>query len=148
MNVNLDGTHVDINSTSSENEWNQNYRVQATLDAASRPPVLRCQITPLGYQPATEIIFGGAAPVATGRIALHNDAGAAWGQLAYDRDAIQVIDPDGKTRVEIVRVQPDAPATKEGVTLPATGPALFHIRIVDADAESVNAFETVRMRNL
>lgn len=133
VNVTLDGMHVDISSTSSKIESDQNYRVQATLDAASRPPVLRCQVTPLGYGPATEIMFGGAAPIATGRIALHNDAGAPWGQLTYDRDTMQVIDPAGKTRVELVHIQRGAPEIKEGFTLPAAGPALFHVRVLDAD---------------
>ena len=137
VNVDPGGTHVDINSTSSKNEWDQNYRVQATLDTASRPAMLRCQVRPLGYEPATEIIFGGGAPLAAGRIDLHDDAQAPWGQLVYDHDTIRVIDLDGKTRVEVVRAQPNAAPVKEGFTLPAIGPALFHVRVVDADGTPV-----------
>ncbi len=137
VEVNLGGTHVDITSTSSKNEWDLYNRVQVTLDAASRPAVLRCQVHPEQAGVVTEIIFGGAAPLASGHIALHDDAGAAWGQLVYDGDAIRVIDPDGKTRVEIVRVQPGAPPVKDGFPLPATGQALFHVSVVDADGKPV-----------
>lgn len=137
VNVDLDGTHVDITSTSSKKEWNLDDRVQVTLDAASRPAVLRCQVHPEESGVVTEIIFGGAAPLAPGHIALHDDTGAAWGQLVHDGDAMRVIDPDGKTRVEIVRVQPGAPLVKDGFPLPATGPALFHLSVVDADGKPV-----------
>jgi hypothetical protein len=135
--VDPNGTHLEINSTSTKNPWDQNYRVQTTLNAESVPPVLHCQVHPLGYEPATEIVFGGASPLAAGRIALYDDARARWGELAYDRDAIRVLDPDGKTRVEIVRVQSGAPRIKEGFTLPAIGPALFHVRVVSADGAPV-----------
>jgi hypothetical protein len=80
--VDPNGTHLEINSTSTKNPWDQNYRVQTTLDAKSVPPVLYCQVHPLGYEPATEIVFGGAAPLAAGRIALYDDARAPWGELA------------------------------------------------------------------
>ena len=137
MVVDPGGTHVDINSTSTKNPWDQNYRVQATLDADRRPPVLHCEVRPEGYEPATEIVFGGAGPLTTGRIALYDDARAPWGELAYDRDAMRVLDHDGKTRVEIVRVEPGAPPLEKGFTLPANGRTLFHVRVVDADGTPV-----------
>jgi hypothetical protein len=139
VTVDPDGTHLDINSTSSKNPWDQNPRVRASLDAASRPPVLRCQVRADESAPTAEMVWGVTAPVAAARFALHDDARAPWGQLAYDRDSMRLIDPDGKIRVEIVRVQPGAPPSDEGFPLPAAGPALFHVRVVDAHGTPVNA---------
>jgi hypothetical protein len=135
--VEPDGTEFRVTSTSSKNGLDQYYRVEATLDATSRPPVLRCRIHPDESGPTTDLLWGGTAPVAAARVALRDDGGAPWGQLTYDRDAIRVIDPDGKTRVEIVRVQLDAPAIHEGFTVPPTGPGLFHVRVVDANGTPV-----------
>lgn len=77
------------------------------------------------------MLGGTAPPRATERIALLNDADAPWGQLVYDRDSARVIDPEGKTRVEITRVQSGAAPAGGGFMLPAAGTPLFHVRVVD-----------------
>ena len=145
VTVDPDGTHVEVTSASSRNAWDQNYRVQATLDAASRPPLLRCQVRADESGASTEIVLGDSAPPrATARIALRNDAGAPWGQLAYDRDSARVIDPDGKARVEITRVQPGAAPVNGGFTLPAAGSPLFHVRVVDAKGVPATGAEVLQ----
>jgi hypothetical protein len=144
VSVDPTGTHLDIMSSSSNSPWKLNPRVQASLDTASRPPVLRCQVRPDESAPPTAIMWGGTAPIAAARVALHNDAGAPWGQLTYDRDGARVIDVDGKTRVEITRVQASASRPPGSFALPATGAPLFHVRVVDAAGKPISANEVLQ----
>ena len=69
VGVDPGGTYLNIDATSSKNEWDQNYRVLGTLDAASQPAVLRCRVYPEHkFRPETETILGRAAPPAAGQM--------------------------------------------------------------------------------
>ena len=144
VTVNPDGTEVTITSASSKNAWDQNYRVTATLETASRPPVLRCQVRADESGSSAEIVLGGAAALPAAQVALKDDAGAPWGRLAYDRDGARIIDADGKTRVELTRAQAAAPQAAGAIALPATGAPLFHVRVVDAGGKPSSASQVLQ----